>query len=75
MSDEIRSAIDREQVVEFFYPGREGGWLRRVFSPWEIKGESVLGWDHGRDEPRRYRFDKMGSTFTDAPEEYMMPHA
>lgn len=73
----IRDAIQREQMVAFDYPPSDAkfGTTPRTFSPWQILGESVLGWDHGRDEIRRYRFDRMTQFHIpiDPDDDYVVP--
>lgn len=64
----VRDARDRELVVEFAYDKK-----MRVFSPFQLDNASVIGWDHGRDEIRRYRFDKMANIRFNTDEEYVRP--
>lgn len=77
--DLIDNAIVNEEVVAFNYatqaPDDANYWTLRVFSPWEVQGESVIGFDHTKDETRRFRFDRMG-TWRQAEaegEEYVRP--
>lgn len=71
-------AIVNGEVVGFNYRSGEGEnayWKLRIFSPWEVKGDSVIGWDHGADEIRRFRFDRMGQERPDQVrgESYVTP--
>jgi len=46
--------------VSFRYrPERGTPGLRVAVSAWEIRGASVLGWDHGRCAFRSFRLDRM----------------
>lgn len=66
--EDIETAIQREEVVMFLYAQK-----LRVLSPWEVKGESVLGWDHHHEEPRRYRFDRIEEDVLPFNENYVRP--
>ena len=79
-ADMLKDSISAERVVRFSYPHvAQGGrqiQLLRTFSPFRIDGESVIGWEHGRDEVRRYRIDKIGDVVEYvAAEEYVQPNA
>jgi predicted DNA-binding transcriptional regulator YafY len=57
----IQKAIADESVVLFQYRSvAEGEFMRRTCSPWQADAESFIGWDHARDEIRRYRYDRIG---------------
>lgn len=79
-ADKLADSINAERVVRFSYPhmaahGRKIQLLR-TFSPFRIDGASVIGWDHGRDEVRRYSIDKIGDIVEYvAAEEYVQPNA
>lgn len=69
--DVVDGAIKLGLVVRFEYQSKNNH--ARVFSAWEQRSGRVLGWDHGRDEIREFRFDKMDNLQYDQDAEYVQP--
>lgn len=74
--DTVDAAIRNEVALIFLYEAAAGPHQLREVSPWQVLGESFLGWDHGRDEVRRYRFDRIvgeASPLSTDDTEYVQP--
>ncbi len=69
----FRAHIAAQEVVHFTYL-KDGDPFRRTFSPWEIKDENVIGWDHDREGIRQFSFEKMTGYVTRTTlDEYVQP--
>lgn len=55
----IDSAIARRGMVHVTYRKANGRTVKRKVSPYEVKGDLMIGHDHHRDEIRSYRLDRM----------------
>lgn len=77
LSEVIDNAIVNEEIVRFWYlPGESLSppqW--RTLSPYEASedGETILGYDHDREELRRFRFDRIIDIETILDEDYIRP--
>lgn len=75
LGEVIDNAIINEEVVAFIYDkdGRDGE--ARMLSPYECSddGETVLGYDHRRDELRRFELSKIMAIETTDKEDYVKP--
>lgn len=81
--DIITAAIRAETVVQFDYPvsKRRGRMhvntthVRRTLSPYSLAedGETVLGFDHGRQALRRFELSKISGDVAVANEDYIKP--
>lgn len=72
----LELAIDAEDVIAFSYPSSvDGGLVRRVLSPYLIEGDGRIlkGWDHGREQIRRYAINKIEGADVLLDEEYVQP--
>lgn len=77
-ADTLTAAIRAETVVEFGYKKGLAEPARLVtFSPWELSedGESIIGYDHGRDGIRRFSISKITGDVDGAAtdEHYVLP--
>lgn len=76
LDEHLRYAICNCEVVRFTYhksptaPGEV-----RTFSPYQIEGHLVIGWDHQREGLRQFELSKIsGDVRTADDEEYIHPH-
>jgi predicted DNA-binding transcriptional regulator YafY len=72
----IELAIDAEDPIAFSYPSSTDGQLqRRVLSPYLIEGDGRIlkGYDHGREEIRRYALNKIESADVLLDEDFVHP--
>lgn len=73
---EIRPAIESEFPMAFQYRKPDGSqrWVDGL-SPWQIDGgRTVIGWDHGRDEIRRFTIDGIIDETVSYPDDvYVRP--
>lgn len=72
----IELAIDAEDVIGFSYPSSvDGQPVRRVVSPYLIEsdGRILKGWDHGREQIRRYALNKITGADVLLDEEFVAP--
>ena len=75
-SDHIQSAIDTEDVIAFSYPSSvDGQPVRRTLSPYVLESDGMIlkGWDHGREQVRRYALNKIDSVDVLFDEEFVQP--
>jgi predicted DNA-binding transcriptional regulator YafY len=78
IADIITAAIRNERVIRFWFKSqsRPAPQLRTI-SPYELSedGESVLGFDHGREAIRRFSLSGFVSDDIELPddEEYVYP--
>lgn len=70
----LRDARDLERCVVFAYkkPGPNPARLV-IFSPFQLDDESTIGFDHQRDEVRRFRYDRMKGVELEIDAEYVRP--
>jgi predicted DNA-binding transcriptional regulator YafY len=77
-ADILTAAIRAETVVQFRYPSH-GVLVLRTFSPWEMAedGESLLGYDHGREGIRRFSISKITGEIVpdDGADNYVQPQS
>lgn len=74
--DVLLLGIEHEYPVKFSYPSSVDGRPQlRTFSPWEPRGESILGWDHTREAPRQYNPERVcgGAVVLADDEAYVFP--
>lgn len=77
IEDTMNRAIQDEFPVHFTYFKRAGFGEYRVFSPFIVDDEfgTVIGWDHRKDELRRFSLEKIAWPVEQAPDaEYIAPH-
>lgn len=78
LGDIITAAIERERVIRFWFKSqsRPAPQIRTV-SPYELSenGESVLGFDHGRQAIRRFSLEGFVTEDIELPddEDYVYP--
>jgi len=72
----IDNAILNEEVICFWYEKRpQRGRVLRTLSPYECSpvGDTVLGYDHGREALRRFELSKIVAVEPYDDEEYVKP--
>jgi predicted DNA-binding transcriptional regulator YafY len=75
-ADQIQSAIYAEDVIAFSYPSSvDGQPVRRVLSPYVLESDDRIlkGWDHGREQVRRYALNKIDSVDVILDESFVHP--
>lgn len=77
VEEALERAIQREHPIQFTYFKRGHKGEIRTLSPYAVDDEmgSVIGWDHDRDELRRFSLNKCAWPIKDASDdhEYIQP--
>jgi predicted DNA-binding transcriptional regulator YafY len=76
LGEVIDNAIVNEHVIAFLYEKKIGDRPEpRMLSPYECSdnGETVLGYDHHREELRRFELSKIIAIETTHKEDYIKP--
>lgn len=76
LGEVIDNGILNEEVIAFMYEKTVGAPPEaRMLSPYECSedGETVLGFDHRREELRRFELSKIIAIETTAREDYVKP--